>query len=281
MPARQRGDFSIIDVTAANLSDYPETICFINPKHEHYGLKIAWLRRRFREGLRIKLLCVAGEDRPAGFLEYVPGESAWRAVEAAGYLFIHCLGVHSRKHRGRGLASVLLEEVFREAETLGKAGVAVVASEGPFMASPAVFLKNGFTQAGASGNYRLLVRMAARAPLPKFGNWEARLSSFEGWHLVYSKQCPWVARFVEELKSAAAGFGIALKIHEIRSAAEAQHAPSVYSVFNLIKDGRLLADHYISMTRFRNILNQQEASGHRSSSSRRTPGRRSTGSKSS
>lgn len=272
MPARAPESFSITEVTAANLSTHPEAICYINPKHEHYGLKVEWLRKRFREGLKIKLLHVAGEDRPVGFIEYVPGEFAWRAVEAPGYLFVHCLWIYARKYRGKGLASVLLDGVFEEAKTLGKAGVAVIASEGPFMATAAVFLKNGFTQAGASGNYRLLVKTAARAPLPKFTDWEARLSSFKGWQIVYSKQCPWVARFVEELKLTAAGLGIPLKIHEIKSAAEAQRAPSVYSVFNLIKDGRLLADHYISMTRFRNILRQHMGPAYRTLNSLRAPG---------
>lgn len=28
-----------------------------------------------------------------GFIEYLPGEHAWRAVHADGYLFIHCLWV--------------------------------------------------------------------------------------------------------------------------------------------------------------------------------------------
>jgi GNAT superfamily N-acetyltransferase len=252
--------FSIVDVTAANLSARSQAVCFINPKHEHYGLKIGWLKKRFQEGLRIKLLYVPGEDRPAAFLEYVPGEFAWRAVQAAGYLFIHCLWVYSRERRGKGLASALLEDALREAQDLGKAGLAVIASEGPFMASPAVFLKNGFAQADASGGYRLLVKTAARAsraPLPKFADWKERLASYKGWHIVYSKQCPWVARFVEEVKSDAARLGVRLKIHEIKSAAEAQRAPSVYAVFNLIRDGRLLADHYISMTRFRNILKNE------------------------
>jgi predicted GNAT superfamily acetyltransferase len=244
-------------VTAANLSTHPQVVCFINPKHEHYGLKIGWLKERFREGLKIKLLYVAGEDRPAGFLEYVPGEFAWRAVEAAGYLFIHCLWIYSRQHRGRGFATALLEDVFRQAKRLGKAGVAAVASEGPFMASPAVFLKNGFTQADASGGYALLVKTTGPAPLPKFAAWETRLASYKGWHIMYSKQCPWVARFVEDVKSAAGRLGIRTKIHEIKSAAEAQKGPSVYSAFNLIKDGRLLADHYISMTRFGNILKKE------------------------
>jgi hypothetical protein len=39
---------------------------------------------------------------------------------------------------------------------------------------------------------------------------------------------------------------------------EAQAAPSPYAVFNLIYDGRLLADHYISETRLMNILRKEK-----------------------
>ncbi len=249
--------FSIVDVTAANLSAHPQVICFINPKHEHYGLKISWLEKRFKEGLKIKLLYVAGEDRPVGLIEYVPGEFAWRAVEAPGTLFIHCLWVYALEHRGRGYASTLLEEVSGEAKKSGKAGVAAVASSGPFMASPEVFLKNGFRQAGESGGFSLLFKAIGPGPVPRFMDWEARLASYKGWHIVYSKQCPWVARIVEDLKAAALPLGIKPKIHEIKTAVEARQAPSIYAVFNLIKNGRLLADHYISMTRFGNIVKKE------------------------
>lgn len=255
-PPRARS-FSIVDVTAENLSAHPQAICFINPKHEHYGLKIEWLKKRFKEGLKIKLLYVAGEDRPIGFIEYVPGEFAWRAVEAPGTLFIHCLWLYAREHRGRGFASALLEAVSREAKESGKTGVAAVASAGPFMASPDVFLKSGFRQAGESGGFQLLVKTIRPGPLPKFTDWEAKLAAYEGWHIVYAKQCPWVARFVADLEAAALPLGIKPKIHEIKTAAEAREAPSIYAVFNLIKDGRLLADHYISMTRFGNIVKKE------------------------
>ncbi|MFH1946061.1 MAG: hypothetical protein ABIJ35_02505 [Acidobacteriota bacterium] len=38
---------------------------------------------------------------------------------------------------------------------------------------------------------------------------------------------------------------------------DAQKGPSLYGVFNLIYDGILLADRYISTTRFQNIINKE------------------------
>ena len=59
-------------VTESNLLQHPQAICFINPKHPEYHLKVDWLKERFREGMVIKLLYLEGEKRPAGFIEYVP-----------------------------------------------------------------------------------------------------------------------------------------------------------------------------------------------------------------
>jgi hypothetical protein len=38
---------------------------------------------------------------------------------------------------------------------------------------------------------------------------------------------------------------------------EAQNAPSGFGTFALLKDGKLLGDHYLSRTRFENIIRQE------------------------
>jgi len=43
----------------------------------------------------------------------------------------------------------------------------------------------------------------------------------------------------------------------LNSAREAQNAPSYYGVFNLVWNGRLLSDHYVSKGRFKNILRKE------------------------
>ncbi len=32
----------LVDVTAANIEDHPQAICFINPQHEHFRHKVEW-----------------------------------------------------------------------------------------------------------------------------------------------------------------------------------------------------------------------------------------------
>ena len=92
--------------------------------------------------------------------------------------------------------------------------------------------------------------------MPAFKDFEEQLTKYKGLNLLYSNQCPWVARSVKDLKIIADKNGLKLKIKELKNPDQAQNAPSVYSVFNLILNGKLLADHYISKTRFQNIINK-------------------------
>ncbi len=83
-------DIIIINIDKNNISQYEPT-CFLNPKNEGYQKKLEWLKKRFSEGLKIKLLYLEKERKCIGFIEYIPGEYAWRAVDAKGYMFIHCM----------------------------------------------------------------------------------------------------------------------------------------------------------------------------------------------
>jgi len=245
----------IIEINENNLSDYPQIICFINPKHEHYGLKIGWLTKRFKEGLKIKLLQTEIDRKITGFIEYIPGDHAWRAVNAKTYLFIHCLWVYPNKNKNKGLGSVLVDEVITDAKKQQMSGVAVVTSNGSFMAKKDLFIKNGFELVEEKDGFQLLVKFFSKKTIkPHFTHDEKALEKYQGWHIIYSKQCPWVARFIEEVKPIIKNQSLKITFHEIISAKEAQQSPSIYSVFNLIKDGQLLADRYISTTRFLNII---------------------------
>jgi hypothetical protein len=80
----------------------------------------------------------------------------------------------------------------------------------------------------------------------------------QGLHVLYSRQCPWVARLIEEIREAGIAEQLGITITEFRTAAEAQQAPSFYGVFNFIHDGKVLADRYVSLTRFMNILKKEK-----------------------
>ena len=241
-----------VDVTTDNIADHPQVICFINPKHEFYHTKITWLRQRFKKGLKIKLLYLKGEKKPIGFVEYVPGEHCWRSVSAKGYMFIHCLWTHGKKHQHQGLGTLLIKEVEKDAK--GMLGVAVVTSDKSFMVKRAIFEKQGYKLLSESGKEQLLVKQFKKGSMPSINNWQGQLKKHQGLTIIYSAQCPWVPRFIEEVKPILKQKKLNPKIVELKTAAQAQKAPSLYGVFNLIYNGKLLADRYISTTRFLNIV---------------------------
>jgi hypothetical protein len=43
---------------------------------------------------------------------------------------------------------------------------------------------------------------------------------------------------------------------ELKTARDAQAAPTPYAVFSIIQNGQVVADHMVSNTRFKNILKQ-------------------------
>lgn len=248
---------NLVRVNAGNVEEYG-FFCSKNSKSSGYRKKLAWLMQRFSEGLQINLLrSESGED--AGFIEYVPGEFAWRPVDAPGYLFIHCIYIARLADRGIDFGTRLIDSVLEDAQKAGKKGVAVICSEGPWLAGKSVFEKNGFEVVDSLGRFELLVKQLQPADQPRLIDWQAGQAEYRGWHLIYAHQCPWHDKAVHELAATAREAGINLEITEITCAREAQRVPCGFGVFALLCDGRLLADHYISKTRFLNILKAEKA----------------------
>ena len=250
----------LIDVDEANFDTLP--CCGIkDPTHPGRLQKQCWLQANFKFGLRARVL-LAPDGQPCGYIEYLPGEFAWRGVEASGYMFIHCVWTYSKRHQRKGWGSVMVEACIDDARKAGMSGVAVIARDGPWLADRRLFLANGFEPVDtAPPDYELLVRkLRARAAAPAFKRgWEQKLARYRrGLTIIRSSQCPHVAKFTAELaQTAEEEYGIKPRVVELKSWRDAQNAPTPYAVFALIHDGRLLADHQVSRTRFRNIMNNR------------------------
>ncbi|MBN2105468.1 GNAT family N-acetyltransferase [bacterium] len=245
----------IVRVTVENIAEYPQAICYINPKNEFFSKKVEWLKEQFQKGLIIKLLYLEDVKRPVGFIEYVPGEYCWRPVNAKNYMFIHCLWTNGRKYQHQGLGTSLIAEAEKDATEMF--GMAAVTSDQAFMANKTLFLKNGYTIVAETGKEQLLVKQWKTGPLPSVNESKNELEKYQELTMIYSRQCPWVARFMEEVKPVLREKHLKPKIIELKTAEEAHQAPSLYGVFHLIYQGRLLADRYISTTRFKNIINKE------------------------
>jgi L-amino acid N-acyltransferase YncA len=239
------GDVEIITVDADNV-DQHRFFCYKSKtKTAGYRRKLAWLQDRFAEGLKIKI--VYEGRRSVGFIEYIPGEVAWRAVKAAGYMVVHCLWVVG-KGKKKGYGSRLLEACVKDARELGMAGVAMVTSSGNWLAGKRLLLKNGFVAVDqAPPTFDLLVKRFGDAPLPAFPtDWEARLGRYgPGLAVIRSDQCPYIENAVQIALEAAEEKGIPAQVVELVSARQVQaRAPSPYGVFSIVYDGKLLSYHY-------------------------------------
>jgi L-amino acid N-acyltransferase YncA len=250
-------EVEIIDLDSSNVCDH--VFCgYRNPKQEGYRRKTEWLKKRFHEGMRVKVLH-APDEGDVGFVEYIPGEYTWRPIEAAGYLTIHCIMIFRRKHKASGYGSLLLEQCLRDAKKMKANGVAVVTSKGTWMAGAGLFVKHGFEAVdSAPPSFELFARKMKKGPLPRFkGGWEKKARSYgKGLVIIRSDQCPCVAKCAREILETAQRLGIDSRVKELTTCKQAQNAPSPYGIFNIVYNGRLIADHPIGNTRFRNIMKQ-------------------------
>ena len=246
----------IIDVTLDNVIE--ETLfCVKNVNSAAFQSKRKWFENRAAEGLRMKIL-KDGTNKMIGFIEYVPAAKAWRPVNAPNFMFVHCMYVYSKKDRNQGYGSALLKEAEKEAIAKAMDGLCVITSKGAWLADKTLFEKNGFTIVDKRDRFELLSKKwNSNANDPKLRDWTQQQKKYQGWHLRYANQCPWHEKSVEAMLNVAYEYGIDLKVTQITSSEEAKNAPSGFAVFNLLHNGKLLEDHYLSAGRFRNILKKE------------------------
>src|SRR6266545_4178971 len=97
----------LVDIDRANLATLP--CCGVKDlAHEGRRQKTCWLNTHFKKGLRAKV-ALTPDNRQCGYIEYLPGEYAWRGVDARGYFFIHCVFIFYKQHKGRGLAGSMVQ----------------------------------------------------------------------------------------------------------------------------------------------------------------------------
>lgn len=234
----------IIDVTADNVVR-TGFFCFMSKKKAPgYARKLAWLQARFAEGLRLKML----ELPDRGFIEYIPGEQAWRTIDAAGYMVIHCLWVVG-KSKGQGFGQALLEACLADAQKSKMKGVAVVTSDKVWMAKKKLFEKNGFAcVATADPSFSLMVKSFKKGPLPSFIDTRATIKKEfpQGLTVIRSDQCPYIEDATNMAVQTAQRLGINGRVVELQSAQDVRrYSPSPYGTFGLVLDGELLSYHYL------------------------------------
>ncbi len=140
-------------------------------------------------------------------------------------------------------------------------GAAVMVRDGPWLADRRLFLANAFEPVDkAPPDYQLLVRkfdLGAVNPTFKEGSDQKLVQYSQGLTIIRSSQCPHIAKFAADIAETAENeYHIKPTVVDLECWNDAQNAPTPYAIFALIYNGRLLADHQISRTRFRNIMNK-------------------------
>ena len=248
-------NMEMVNVTPQN-AEQETFFCIKDVKSAGFKSKQRWFEKRYADGLRMKILKI--DDKKVGFIEYVPANKAWRPIDAADFMFIHCITVYSKKDRNKGIGSILISEAEKDAKAEGLSGICTMTSKGVWVAEKSVFENNGLELIDEKGRFELLSKKwMASAKDPELIDWTVSQKKYKGWNLVYSDQCPWHEKSAFDLLNTAMDYGIDLKVKKIDTVEEAKKAPSGFGTYSLLYNGKLIEDHYLSATRFKNILNKE------------------------
>jgi N-acetylglutamate synthase-like GNAT family acetyltransferase len=194
-----------------------------------------------------------------GMLEYIPGEYAHRPVNAKGYMFIHCLFVGFKKEfKGKGYASLLLDECIKDSKKEKMNGVAVVTRNGSFMAKKDIFIKKGFSVIeNHNPDFELLVlKFNNKASNPNFIQNSLEHYS-DNLTIMRSPQCPYSVKNVEAIIQTANKMKLKPTLIEMNDSESTQKSPCAFGSFCIINEGNILSHHPISNTRFENIMKKE------------------------
>jgi len=250
----------IIDTNPSNIHQFG-MCAYKDMKQPGYKNKVEWTKNRFKEGLRYKVLFTE-EDGAVGNIEYIPGENAWRPVNAKDYLFIHCILILHKKYKHKGYGQMLLDSCIDDARENDFNGVAVTVRKTGWMADRDLFIKNGFKVADTvKPDFELLVlKIKSDTPDPSFQpGLDKILENYKnGFYLISSDQCPYTFKAIQDISNVAkSDYGLESKVIELIDHKAAQNAPTLYGTFTIIYNGEILTDHVISATRFKNIMKKK------------------------
>lgn len=248
-------DISIVTVNETNVEEEGFFCYKSKPKTEGYQRKLTWMKERFSEGMRIQILYQG--KRSFAFIEYIPGEYAWRAVDADGYMFIHCLWVVG-SGKNKGFATRLLQKCEEDARDDGLHGVAMVTSSQVWLVDNTILLKNGYEVVDqAPPSFDLLVKKFDSSSDPCFPkDWQARAARFgDGITVLRSDQCPYIPNAVISAQKYCSESGIPLQILNLDTADRVRSiSPSPYGLFGIVCNGKLLSYHYLQKKDFNKTI---------------------------
>lgn len=254
----------IVDVNASNLDQLGFFCCMSKPDRIGHQEKLEWVKERFSEGLRIKM--IQGGSR--GFIEYIPGRFAWRAIEAACYMVIHCMWVVGRA-KGKGAGKALLEACIEDARQAGMHGVAAVTARDTVgFAYTDFFVHNGFRVVqSAYGMDLVALKFDLAAADPHFANDMRKKAKAlgDGLTIVSSPQCPYTYEGAQQIVELAHANKIPARSLRLSSLKQVrQTSPSPYASFDIVYDGEVVSHlfHCMTAARLRKLVEEASEREH-------------------
>ncbi len=239
--------YEIIDVNPSNLEQIGLFCKQSQKKGEGYLNKIEWIKDRFSEGLKYKILKVKEQNKYSyrGFIEYIPSKFNWRGVNADNCTVIHCLWVVGR-HKGKGYASELIQHAINDAKQQKMNGVVgITAKKGGWLPRKKIYEKLGFKRVDDYGeNFSLYAKIFSEsAEIPFFIPISDNTiqGHGEGVTLLYTHQCPYIPAVIEDVEIFADNNEKAFRTKLIKSAQESQkNALHPYGPFCIFCDGEVI-----------------------------------------
>ncbi len=253
----------IIDINKKNI-DEQELFCKKTKKKlAGYQNKVKWIKERFKEGLKYKLLIVKDNNKETsrGMIEYIPGEYNWRGIQADGWMVIHCLWVVG-KQKKKGYGSQLLEYAIKDAKEAGMHGVVgMTADKGGWLPNKKLYLNHGFEKVNEMEPYFELYAkiFSDEAPMPKFYpiSDDKKKEYDKGVAILYTDQCPYIIDFVDELKEDCKGKKNsinAIKLNDCKAAQQNGIYP--YGTYCIVCNGEILLYKHTTRKQILGIINQ-------------------------
>lgn len=244
-----------IRVTKENLEKEHICCAISNNKDVQVSSKKAWLSERLDEGL----VFLKSTGRGKCFIEYLPAENAWVPIRAAGYMYIDCLWV-SGSLKGHGYSRDLLEACIRDSREKGKKGLCILSSakKRAFLADPKFLAYQGFSVSDEADNGIQLwfLPLEDGAEKPRFKDCARHPRTDEtGYVLYYTNQCPFCAKYVPAVETAAQENGIELHAIHLTDREAAQNAPTPVTNYALFFEGEYVSNEILSEKKFLKLIN--------------------------
>jgi GNAT superfamily N-acetyltransferase len=251
-------EFEIIDVNPDNVDKIGMFCVKSKKKSLGYIAKLAWIKHRFDEGLRYKILFVdegRKELTSRGFVEYMPSEYSWRGIKAENYSVIHCLWVVG-KWKKLGLGTELLNVCLEDAQSDGKDGVAVLTSEKPFLTNGSFFKKRDFALIEKQEPYYEIYAKIFNpdATLPAFYTPTSAFDEDEGLHIFDSDQCPYNVGFKQLVERVGDELKLPVIFSKIENSAQANVLPSPYGTFEVTQNDTHFTHYYMNEKKMKDLL---------------------------